>query len=233
MPACPSACAHRSRWLRRFRKPAGRGYLATAREALQARVASFPTSCPTPCCSALRRLAPCRDAGSRNRRNFPQSARDRPPLKMPVSEPFSGSKEVSEPARCFLPRRPRLHDFSKKRAVLATIQEPNRPLTHRWRKVHVSVRRREVGVPRKLLDGLRRSSPHRQMRAERMPEDVGSFGDVEVRSLLCSSEPSLQIAGRHRLSQERSRPYHPADAGARRGTRKGTHRSWRIRSAAR
>ena len=40
------------------------------------------------------------------------------------------------------------------------------------RQVHVALRGAQVGVPCQLLDGHGRCAPHREVRAERVPQDV-------------------------------------------------------------
>ena len=53
------------------------------------------------------------------------------------------------------------------------VQQPNRILRRGRTQVHVALRGREIRVPRELLDGARRRASHRQVRTERVPQDVG------------------------------------------------------------
>ena len=52
------------------------------------------------------------------------------------------------------------------------VEQPNSALDRRWTQVHVPLRRRQVLVPRQLLNRTSRRSPHREMRAERATEHV-------------------------------------------------------------
>jgi hypothetical protein len=55
-------------------------------------------------------------------------------------------------------------------------------------------------VPGELLDSLRCSAPHRQMRTEGVPKDVRSFGDPHARLTLRGAEPTFQVAMSKRLA---------------------------------
>jgi hypothetical protein len=43
--------------------------------------------------------------------------------------------------------------------------------------VHVTLRGREIGVPGELLDGARRRPLHRQVRTERVPQELHALFD--------------------------------------------------------
>jgi len=57
-------------------------------------------------------------------------------------------------------------------ARAAAVEQRDCRLAGRGRQVHVPERRREILVAGKLLDRLRRGSAHREMRTERVPQDV-------------------------------------------------------------
>ena len=52
------------------------------------------------------------------------------------------------------------------------IEQSDRTVERRWTEVHVALRHPEFPMSGKLLDGPRRRAPHRQMRAERVTQDV-------------------------------------------------------------
>jgi hypothetical protein len=56
-------------------------------------------------------------------------------------------------------------------------------------------RRRQIGVPGKLLNGLRRRSAQRQMRAERVAKDVKPSGRLQASPLLRRLEEVAQKGG--------------------------------------
>jgi hypothetical protein len=59
--------------------------------------------------------------------------------------------------------------------AVATVEESNRTLDRGWAEVHVPLRRREVLMSGKFLDGPCRRPTHRQMRAERVSKDVDAL----------------------------------------------------------
>jgi len=66
----------------------------------------------------------------------------------------------------------RLHNVSKIRHGAVTIQQPNGGLDRRRTPVHVPLRRGEIAVARQLLNRRYGRAPHRQMRTERVPQNV-------------------------------------------------------------
>ena len=57
----------------------------------------------------------------------------------------------------------------------ARLQQPNRRVECGRAQVHVALRRAQVLVSGQFLDGPRRRSTHRQVRAERVPQDVNPW----------------------------------------------------------
>ena len=72
----------------------------------------------------------------------------------------------------------RLHYFSTEFA--ACLQEPNRGIERSRTQVHVTLRRGQVLMSREFLDGPRRRSTHRQMRAERVAQDMDACFHVRL-----------------------------------------------------
>src|SRR5437773_7255853 len=54
------------------------------------------------------------------------------------------------------------------------VEQPDRALECRWTHMHVPLRRGEILVSRQFLNGPRRRSSHREMRAERVPQSMYS-----------------------------------------------------------
>jgi hypothetical protein len=61
------------------------------------------------------------------------------------------------------------HHVATSRGDSRGIEQPNSAVDGRWTQVHVPLRRRQVLVPREVLNRPGGSSPHREMRTERMP----------------------------------------------------------------
>jgi hypothetical protein len=53
-----------------------------------------------------------------------------------------------------------------------SIQQPDRTLDRRGTQVHVPLRRDQILMPGELLNRPRRRAPHREMRAERVPQSM-------------------------------------------------------------
>jgi hypothetical protein len=78
-------------------------------------------------------------------------------------------------------------------AMRRQAQAVHRPWNRRARRraqVHVALRGREVLMTRELLDGPRRRAAHRQVRTERVTQDVNSRFDVRA-----SGGPPHQLMG--------------------------------------
>ena len=79
-------------------------------------------------------------------------------------------------------RSRRLHYFSTAESHIVitavvsgfsrTVEQPDRRIERRRAQVHVALRHRQVGVSSELLNRSRRRAAHRQVRAERVTEDV-------------------------------------------------------------
>jgi hypothetical protein len=80
-------------------------------------------------------------------------------------------------------RRSRLHNLSKN-GLISRVEQGDGHLPRGRRQMHVPHRRRQVRVPGELLDGLGRRSAHRQMRAERVAQDMDAAGGSEPGSPL-------------------------------------------------
>ena len=61
---------------------------------------------------------------------------------------------------------------------LSPVEQPDRVFRCRRTQVHVALRRRQVRVSGHLLDGPRRRALHRQVRTERVPQDVHALLDT-------------------------------------------------------
>jgi len=66
----------------------------------------------------------------------------------------------------------RLHYSSTRQPQSRFIKQPNRTLDGGGTQVHVPLSRREILMASQFLNRPRRRSPHRQMRAERVTQDV-------------------------------------------------------------
>ena len=79
------------------------------------------------------------------------------------------------------------------------IQEPDRTLDRCRAEVHVALRGREILVPGQFLDGPRRGAPHRQVRAERVPEHMDP-AVLDLSPTSCSSHPRQYGSSVQRLT---------------------------------
>ncbi len=64
------------------------------------------------------------------------------------------------------------------------IQQSNRRIQRCRTQVHVPLRRLQVLMPGQFLDGPRQRSTHRQMRTERVPQDVNPRPHAPLRAAL-------------------------------------------------
>ena len=67
--------------------------------------------------------------------------------------------------------------FREHDAGLSSIKQPDRVFRCCGTQVHLALRGREIRVPGELLDGTRGRPLHRQMRAERVPQDLHALFD--------------------------------------------------------
>ena len=65
-----------------------------------------------------------------------------------------------------------LHYLSTVHAVSVSIEEPDCVFQRRRTQVHVHLSRRQIPVSCQFLDRLRRGAPHRQVRAEGVPQQM-------------------------------------------------------------
>ena len=70
-------------------------------------------------------------------------------------------------------------------------QQLNRRIKCCWAQVHVPLRHRKILMPYEFLNGARRCATHRQMRTERVTEDVHPF--MHIRPPSRSLHPVLHL----------------------------------------
>ena len=90
-----------------------------------------------------------------------------------------------------------VHDVAKSAFTMGRSMQPDGILPRGRRQMHVTHRRRQVGMTGQLLDGPRRRSAHRQMRAERLAKNVEPTGRAKPCPLLRSFEQPAQKEARH------------------------------------
>src|SRR3984893_19453238 len=72
------------------------------------------------------------------------------------------------------------------------LEQPDRALLCRGAQVHVALRSGQADAPGQLLDRLRCRAPHREARAERVPQDVQPAGDLAPCPALRAPDPTRQ-----------------------------------------
>ena len=82
----------------------------------------------------------------------------------------------------------------------ALFEKLDRLVQRRGRQVHVAHRGAQVRVTGQLLDGLRRRSAHREMRAERVAEPMDVPGHRKATSAFRALHPATQSGLRHALA---------------------------------
>ena len=82
-------------------------------------------------------------------------------------------------------------------SCVGCIQQPDRRFERRRTQVHVPLRRRQVLMPGQLLNRPRRRAPHRQVRTERVPQDVNA------RASRCARRAARRTMHLHDLLRER------------------------------
>ena len=91
---------------------------------------------------------------------------------------------------------------------LSPVQQPDRVFRCRGTQVHVALRRRQVRMTSELLDRSRRRALHRQVRTERVPQDMHALSDAGDRcaprtALITRSRVIGDPSGKHKTRSPR------------------------------